>query len=340
MRRIDFILISILLLLYGCGGSHSYEIKCEIEGLNTQGVEVFSVTSRGLVKSDFHPVNGHLTIRGSSPDPIMLEVFTVAGRYLFSCIVADGDKLEVKLDPQKPGSLVIKGNKASQEYVGFLNENSRLFSRGGSREINAAISGYVRSHPESLSSALLILGHFDARGDELLADSLLRLVGEKAPGAHPLIDSYAAMISSRLQAYEFGKHISYIEFNLGGDSTVVFNPEHRSYSLLAFTSVSKGDSIRKRIKDLYSKLPRRRFSAFEVCPDGDSLSWAVSIARDSAKWAQAWVPGGVAGPSVRNLNVASLPYFILCDSVGEIVYRGRSITAVCDSVSSRNNAWL
>lgn len=332
MRKIEFLFLLLIVAMCGCSGSDTYSIRCEIEGLGTEGVEVYSITPRGLVKSDFHPVDGKLTITGSAADPTLVEVFTVGGRFLFSCLASNGDKINVTLDPKNPMGLSIKGNKASEEYAKFLNDNAKLLTEGDSRKINELVATFVRSNPSSLSSAMLLLNHFDTRSQELLVDSLLQMVGESAPGAHPLIDGFAQLVASQLQAGNGYKYLKRMDFETGRDTIMIYRPEAQSYSLLLFTSTLKGDSIRRALKEMYANLPRKRFRAFEICVDGDSLSWATAIRNDSAKWEQAWTPGGAAAPGVRHLRVASIPYFIVSDSVGDIHYRGTSLKAARDSV--------
>lgn len=334
MRYLEVLFIMLLCLLSSCGGKDDFVIKCDIEGLGDHGVEIFYINSDGVQRSSFHPEGGKLTLRGSSKTPVLVEVFTSGGRQLFNVVAADGDKLEVKFDPKRPESLVIKGNKVSEEYAQFVTANHSLLERGQSQQLNRLIAGQVREHPDRLSSAAILVAHFNARGNEMLADSLVRLLPDN-PEIHSLIDNFSQLVAAQLQLSDDNK-IGRLELPGMKDSLTVFVPSHQSYGLLLFTSSSANDlTSRRRLSELYKTYPRAKFQAVEICVDGDSASWAASIKSDSASWKHSWLPAGVAHYSLSSLKIPSLPYFILTDSAGRQVYRGPSLNIAADSLSRR-----
>ena len=178
-----FLAVSLILLavLTGCGNSEEFLIKCEIKGLGNKGVEMFYV-DRDLRRVSFHPVDDKVTLRGVSQEPTLVEVFTVDGDPLFSCVAANGDELEVKMLLADPTSVRIKGNDDSKRYAEFLVVNDSVLTKGDAAAVNSLIAKEVRSNPSAISSAMLIATRFQARGYELLADSLINAL---TPDARP-----------------------------------------------------------------------------------------------------------------------------------------------------------
>lgn len=184
---------------------------------------------------------------------------------------------------------------------------------------------------------MLLVTRFNARGYELKADSLVNTL---KPQARPswVVGAYPGMVGEQVSSMARGT-VKPITINCGQlnerDTTLRYWPSNQTYSMIVVTGTGKGDSVRTMLKELTGKLPKRRFKALEVAVMGDSAMWKLAIRRDSAKWMQGWVAGGVAGTAVRTLQIPGVPYFIVADSLGNQVYRGYSATAAGDSVKSR-----
>lgn len=81
----------LLMLLPGCGNDEEFMIKCDIRGLGNKGVEMFYV-NRTLQRAAFHPSDDKVNLRGASEEPTV-EVFTIDGEWLFSCVARNGEEL-------------------------------------------------------------------------------------------------------------------------------------------------------------------------------------------------------------------------------------------------------
>lgn len=336
MRYIHILIIMLLVSMTSCGNDEEFVINCEIRGLGSEGVEMY-YTTRSMQHSGFHPVDGKVSLRGVASEPTLVEVFTTAGEPLFMCVAQNGDELEVKMDLEKPGVLKIKGNEASEEYARFVTENDSMLRSGDVAAINRLVADEVMAHPGRVSSAMLLVTRFNARGYELKADSLVNIL---KPEARPswVVGAYPGMVGEQVSSTARGK-VKPITINCGllneRDTTLRYWPSNQTYSMIVVTGTGKGDSVRTMLKELTGKLHERRFKALEVAVMGDSAMWKLAIRRDSAKWMQGWVAGGVAGTAVRALQIPGVPYFIVADSLGNQVYRGYSAIAAGDSVRSR-----
>lgn len=337
MRHIsEIILLLFVLLLSACGNDEEFVINCEIRGLGSKGVEMY-YTTRGVQRASFHPVDGKVSLRGVSAEPTLVEVFTLDNELLFTCVARNGDELKVKMDLDKPGQVEIKGNDASEQYAAFTSANRELLDSRDVAAINRLVAAEVREHPDRISSAMLLVTLFNARGYELEADSLVNIL---KPAARPswVVGAYPGMVGEQVSTAARGniKPISmrYARLNQQ-DTTLRYWPSSQSYTMLVFVGGHRADSINHTLRNLYKELNKRRFSILELCVMGDSASWSSSLRGDSVRWMQAWVPGGTGNQVIRSIHVPSLPYFIVADSLGAQVYRGRSLSAADDTVRAR-----
>ncbi len=198
MRKIFTILSFIVLLaVTACGGEEGFVIKCEIEGLDTRGLEMVYMTRGGVSRASFHPVDGKVELKGTSSQPTLVEVFALDGSRLWSCVASDGDRLKVRMKLGDPSSLKVTGQDASRDYAAFVAQHDSILAHGSDSEVNRLITEAVRSNPSSMASTLLMVTQFRAAGHELLADSLLN---EIAPEARPalLASAYASTVGEQV----------------------------------------------------------------------------------------------------------------------------------------------
>ncbi|MDE7145354.1 MAG: thioredoxin family protein, partial [Duncaniella sp.] len=338
---INILLICVLagVMTSSCGNDEEFVINCEIKGIGERGVEMIYF-NRGLRKAAFHPVDDKVSLRGSSPDMTVVEVFTLDNQLLFTCVAQNGDELEVKMELDNPASIKVKGNEASEQYNKFVSENAELLGSRDEAGINALISKEISARPDKISSTLILTRLLRARGNELLADSLInRLAPEARPSS--LIKGFAAMVGEQVSTNARGdvRPITLRQGRdtvSGRDTTVRFVPSFHSYSLLAFTYERKSDTITNRLRELKKDFPKsKRFEGLEISLQNDSSSWRLAIKGDSAEWLQAWDPGGSASPQIRSLAVPSTPFFIETDSTGKQLYRGSAVKAATDTLRNR-----
>lgn len=337
MRHLHSILISLLLVVFAsCGNNEEFLINCKIRGLGSKGVEM-TYTTRSVQRVGFHPVDGKVALRGVSDKPVLVEVSTIDNRLLFTCVAQNGDNLDVELDLDKPTSLKISGNDASEEYSRFIVDNDSLLQSDDVAGINRLIAAEVRRHPDRISSAMLLATRFQARDYELEADSLINTL---KPDARPsgVMGAFASLVGEQVSS-SVGSPVRAMTINCGyqnkQDTTMRYWASNQSYSMLVVTGYHRGDSIGKTLRELCDSLPDRRFKAFEIAVTGDSAMWKIAVRNDSTKWVKAWVPGGTASNEVRSLTVSSIPYFVVADSTGRQIYRGRSLSAANDTVRNR-----
>lgn len=318
-------------LLTACGGAGGYVIDCDFEGLGNHGVEMVTTDGARVSRQQLHPDNGHFTARGESAQPVLVEFFTLdGGERLLSCVVADGDRLKVEMDMERgASSLSVEGTPVMERYGRWLAENDSLLSTGNHAAANELVKRFVVDDRASLASTLALVTHFHTRGAELLADSVFNLIAAPARPAS-LTASFASSLGHQTSAVARANIKGFV-LPVGRDSTVRFTPMKRAFTLIAFSDTRKPDSVLKMMRALVRDMPAGDFDLIEVSVARDSASWRTAISADSARWRQAWTAGGPASPVVSAMSVAGVPFYILADSMGRQIVRGRSLRE-CDSV--------
>lgn len=319
---VNLLIMVVLIALTGCGGSDECVINCEIEGLGNKGIELI-YADRGVKRLPFHPVDGKVEMRVDLPRPAMLEAFTLDNRRLFCIIGRNGDHLTVKMKIDDPSSLTVEGNEASASYARITAANDSLLRHGSEDEINALVTREIHAAPGSMASTMLLMNYFHTPGHELRADSLLNTITADARPTW-LSGSFASLLGVQLSA-AVKNEVPNLAIRTGSDTTVRFNSGMQGYGLLVFDDSRKPDSITSRLRKLRKDIPTRRLAILDISLARDTALWQQAISRDSATWQQAWVPGGVAGQQIRNLAVAAVPFYIVTDSTGRYLYRGRSL---------------
>lgn len=340
-RNILWFLITLLMagmVMTSCKNDEEFVINCDIKGLGNHGLEMVYFTRGGITKQSFHPVDGKVELKASSAQPTMVEVFTLDGELLFSCVATNGDEIKVKMNLDDPRSLTLTGQDASRDFTAYVTEHDSLLRNGTDAEVNRMIAEAVRSNPASVASTLLMVTRFRTDGYELLADSLLN---EIAPDARPrlLVDAYASAVGEQVSTSTRGEIRSFTLRN-AKDTVVRYTPGMHSYTLLVFSDSRKPDSVTDRLADLRKTLKNRRLQMVEVSLAPDSATWATSISKDSAEWLQGWVPGGSAATQIRRLSIPRTPYYIVSDSLGHQHYRGTSLYTADTIVRSRLKAYI
>lgn len=337
MKIRSVIYLILTLLLSSCGGGGSYVIDCEFEGLGERGIEMLVSDGRTVTRTQLHPREGRVKAKGQSDDPVLVELFELDGTPLVSCVVANGDKLRVKMDPAKGAeSLVIEGTDAMKLYGDFVAHNSLVLAYGSDREANGIIEQFVGEHRDSPASALLMATAYRTRGHESVADSLVNIID--ASSRPVAVTSGISYMLGRRNAREVTRAINGFTLYVGRDTLINFSPYGRSYSMLVMTDDRKPDSLRRALKQLYKDLPDKRFRILEISFADDSTAWRTHILVDTARWDQGWLPGGPANSVIRRLAIPATPYIIVCDSMGNQLIGTRSITEADSLVRNRLNA--
>lgn len=325
-KWISGIFAVLVLLAAGCSDDAQFRVSGHVEGNPTMNLRV-GYYSRGAYQTLVTAAReGDFEFFGNAPQPAVIEIFDYDNRLLGRGYISNGQSLEFALDPSDFYATEAGGNDESNRWSTFLRTHAEVLGTGGT-SANAAIAEYIGGHRDDVVSTLLLTYHYDASIDALGADSLLELISAAARPA-VLTDALNYQLQRLVTATDTLHELLYYD----GDSARTFTAAgHRAAVLAIDDKDCRSDSIVAALQAMHS---RRGSRLLELSSDADMTTWRVHMNLDSADWERGWTSAVAAAPQFENLGITAVPYFIVCDSVGRMVYRGPSATLALDALTN------
>lgn len=307
-----------------CGDSGTFKVEGTLAGGETQSMR-FVYTARDAV----HTVHvgareGKFEMTGNSPTPTIVDIIANDGRLIAQVCVTNGEKIRCTLNRRAPWEIEMEGNDTDAEWAGFIRDKAEAFRSGDDMKINAAVAAYAKAHPADLLSGILVTRTFRARGHQAEADSLLNSLDESARPSW-LAEGAATLLHRQNSS---SGTVAYVKYYASPDSIYTFLPEESELSLITVsdspTGQARPDSVVKTLRQLHRDHKASRLRVFDFSVDTDTFTWRRAIRPDSAKWQQGWLPGGVLGDGLQDVDITTLPYFIVTDSAGRTLFSGPS----------------
>ncbi len=291
-----------------CGKNETFTVEANIDGVGTQNLTAIWRTAPDghLGVAAITAVGNSFSFTGSTPEPALVEIYTAQGAPLLRFMADGGDKVRLR----GPGhDLRVTGSDIGVHFAEVLNRVNEEPDRA------AAIATYVAANPADRAAAALLIGEFDARGRERLADSLLGLLDSVAAPAWLTADWAASVRRSAAAGAdtiaEFNAFISKADtfVTLSGRHIYVLteNETQRPASLI--------DSLRAWTRDADS------LTVVDIYFGADRAVWRAITESDSATWTQVILPGGAAAPAFLPLQIRHTPMLLETDSAGVITRR-------------------
>lgn len=341
MRRIDKILIAMLLAVLASCGTSEFKIEMQLEGAGTQNLRFIYYSTladgSGRIEETAVPiVDGKLTLTGISLRPTLVSVFTPSRSLVAQFYVAPGDELKLSGKYSEPFGWTAEGNKIQEEWSRWQQANKETLQSDDADKINSAIARYVEVDKSSEAAALMILCNFCERDNADEKARLWNLLDNDAKSKD--IVNAATGTDRHVEEREMRQPVSRLILYCPADSMISFSPSDAPVSLLYFWRL-KDQTHRERMKMLEriydnsaSSAKKDKLQIADINLDDDTFAWKRSVRTDSIKWTRLWAIGGEMNLSVRNLNVPRSPYFIVLDSAGRQIYRGSDTTKIKDCI--------
>lgn len=335
----------LLTLSAGCSKPGYFTVKGDIPDLADKPVKLVIYNSDSVKTLTTQAVNGRFMFRGSSTDYAVAVISAMSSGPSARFIVRNGDK--ITLSGLSIDSLTVRGSKPNEKIEAFLAENPNLFSSFYSSQASAmpanvsaankAIADYVDREGTTPAAAFLVAVYYTPTVNPTEAAALLNRF-EASADTRSLLASMTEAVKNEINTAGKARVHSF-NSPAYGDSTLRYSTAAQSYTILAFTSAETA-AQRRNIVDVLSELsqvyPRRSLRIIELSVCGDSATWKSVVQRDTiATWPRILLPGGAASLSIRHLDIAQPPFYILADSTGRQVYRGHSLAAASDSLDLR-----
>ena len=297
-----------------CTNTEQFRVNGTIEGNPSLNLRV-GYYADGAYRTQITAAReGEFEFFGTARQPAIVEIYDYDYKLLGRLYARNGQTLDVKLARANPYDIEISGDDTSSEWARFLRQNTDSL-QAGALAANSVIARYIDSHRDNIVSTLLLTTAFDSAVQPELADSLLAMI---EPQARPstLTDGYNYLLQRIVSetASEPMLPVKYLDLN---DSIRTFRPADKAYSLVVMSDERSGraDSILPMLRRI-EKQKYKRLAVLDLGLAPDINDWKRYTTPDSAKWAQAWVRGGLVAASVERLAVPRLPFYIVCDSTG------------------------
>jgi len=331
-----YISFMIALLLTACGHSDTFRIEGKLADGSTINLRMIYYSDGAVMAGITASKEGKFLYEGHVANPALIEIYDNDYRLFGRVVASPGEDIKVTLDPNNQYMIEADGNETNRQWSDFLRTNAEMLNSRNVKARNELIAKYVSDNPDSQVSELLMVTEFDASvaGGALMADSLINLINPDVRNKG-FSTAYAQMIE-RVGNKAANEKVAPIPYRKHGNDTAIFNPSAKPYNLIIFSDDKSGrDSIKKELRRLIGQTPRSRYDILELSLDMDTVIWSRSTRQDSASWTQGWAAGAISAQSVDRLGLPEIPYYIVADSTGKQIWRGKSITDA--SAELKNN---
>ncbi|MCM1428501.1 MAG: hypothetical protein NC097_01740 [Clostridium sp.] len=265
--------------------------------------------------------------------PTVVFLFNGSDQYPVSFFWAEhGDDISISGDNAEPSSWSISGNKINEELTAWRLKNKDIVSKCRYEPgiANDAIAKYIRSHTDSEVSTLLLLCMFSREENPELFNNLWKEIDQDAKDERLLAAvARGDFLDSELKKATALKNV--VLHSSKGYDTLHINKAKAS--ILYFSGFdSEQSSDIDTLKALAKAFPdkSKRVMA-DIFLEPDSTAWHRLIDRDTLPdVSRCWVPLSYSDPFITGVVVKSPRFFIVADSKGGQVYRGREASKAAE----------
>lgn len=236
-----------------------------------------------------------------------------------------GDKISITASSDNPAEWDIAGNTVNEELTAWRHANKAMLQRAAYEPdaANKAVADYVGKNPDSKVSTLLLLCVFDRSADEDQFARLWNCLDGDARDERLLNAVSRADFLDRETASPAALRNITMRSLKGKDTLRI---SRSKATLLYFSGFdSESPAHRDTLRALAKAFPdsSRRVIA-DIFLEPDSSLWRRTALRDSvAGLYHLWTPLSFSDPEVERLGVSRAGSFIVSDSKGKQLYRGR-----------------
>lgn len=287
--------------------------------------------ARGWLMEDVaNVVKGQGEIKVPSVNPTLVYVFKAGNRVPQATFYAErGDRIRIVGKSGLPGEWSITGNDLTEALSEWRLANSGVIADSqkpgdaGKSKLNRKVSEYVAAHPEDPVSAILLLEYFDRRSDEAgFRKSWTSLRGAAAEVKWKELVSRSDMTVDESPHDRLPERITLNTVATGCDTIIPGRVPILLY--FARNSVSTHKNDKSVLRALVREFPDSGTRVIaDISFETDSMARLYPIRTDSLhKVVRGWMPLGVSDTLAAGMGVGRLPYLIVADRKGRVVYRG------------------
>lgn len=319
------------IIVTSCSGSREFRLDAVCDDIGTQNVSLIYYSGESYHIESIPAIDGQFSLSGALSAPTFIEVYTKNGALLGECIVNGGDVVKARFSKLNPENLSIKGNKDAEQLAEFIKKNHQLIDSIDDAGLNQAIESFIKEDPKRFVASVLLNRYFTVKGYEQKALELIQLIPNKyrkenfSLGFEQLL--YRTIEADSLSINQF-RAFSH------KDTVTTFSPAGAKINLLMLTDNDSraADSIKEMLSVLRAGDPKvDSLRIVDLGCDRDTMLWHSSLRSLPDNYPEditrLWLNAGMAAEEVAITAPTTIPFFILTDSTGRVLYRGPSAIA-------------
>lgn len=328
--KVLHIITLICLGLMACSCSNGFKVTGQLRNLGTQNVKVVYATENGVVESWIVAQDDKFVAEGKVDGLSIVAIYNTEQSLIARLAVNNGDDITVTGDALEPFSVQVHGSEINEQWYDFIHKNKNVYLANNSDMLTTLVESYVRKHPESVVSTLLVMADYPEISNREKTEKLLASIDHEAKPAS-ITQAYESLLKMRTKP--LGRTRTLFLINSEGDIESL-STNKASYSIYFFWEndlLLRADII-KQLRQCAAK-NGSRLQIADIALDGDSTGWHGRTKNDSVSWKHFWAPSGPVNSTLVHLAIERTPLFIVSDSIGVQHYRGISVQQACETAT-------
>lgn len=323
-----FFICAAALIACACSGPDHITIKGTVEGAPDINITLRYYNADAIQTMVTAVRKGEFEVKAPLSQPAVVEIADGNGSPMATIYAVPGDEIKCHLTRGNEFAMQATGNAVTEAWCAFANPRADLLLHGADNEINAEVEKFIADHRADKVAAMAFR-LYNAALSPARADSVRASIDTEAQDPH-ILSSYLASAFAFADSAAFAPFQPFVArtyHKWTTDSTITVRPATTGITVFIFSAdrvVEHLDSVRPALRD-FAK--RRGVTAIDISLASDTFIWKRIAQRDTATWAQAWLPGGTLAEGPHRLAIPCLPYVIITDSTGTQLLRTPSITA-------------
>ncbi|MBQ2978920.1 MAG: DUF4369 domain-containing protein [Bacteroidaceae bacterium] len=341
MKRNIFLLIISALLLTACGEEKDvFVIKGQLNNLGGMPLYAVYQSPTGVVVDTMRPLDGKIEMRGSSPDVVPVQLYTIGWQPFMRLYMSNENRVEIKGDATQLYDIELKGSSLNRQLWRFICDNRDIFdeaavaaesyqlNKGRAAEydkktarLDSLLTDYIVRHNNKEMSAILIGDYLLRYDNYALCDSLWQQLDEKA--RLPYIEETIERLREQLIYNEDNSQIPHLRYIDNADTLVYVNTRKSKATLLCLweASAPQADVKHKVLEHYARKYSNEELQIVALSFDCDTAVWHRVVDNDTTRVIDMWGDAIYTSKILSKHHVTRMPVYMLGDSLGNILVR-------------------
>lgn len=326
IHRIYFACLAVIACLVASCTKNEANVRFDLQSdLNANYLLLYYVSESNHeeLREDVAVVqNGTYEFKAPCENPSLIYFFEGSRRLPVVAYMERGNTITIQ-GSSNAAAWKIGGNEINELLTSFRTKNLKTIEHDDRKALNKGVAAFVKEHPESGASTIIILIYYDRSIDPVgFEQCWKRLVGDATESRWRELISRSDM----LNGYEpLSRDVKDIVLKTAYNGVDTIRTD--SVPAIFYFNFLSAESRNNDIKILRTLLKERKDSAsrmiVEISLETDSSTWAYRLPRDTLKGAvRAWMPKSFSDSLANVFGLTSQPLFVVTRKGGVIIYHG------------------